>query len=267
MKKFIFPLLFLLLSCSFEEQISSNADWSFIIIGDNRSGYDTYSKFVTLINSTTPTPLFTVVLGDMISVPGNELEWGQFIQDSKPLTDKMDFYTIIGNHDVDSIETENIYRKYNNLPNYYIFKHRNFAFIALNSEEIGEVGYIISTQLSWLKDQLESLSLDSTVDHIGIFSHRPLFADNDRNLKNRDELHQLFKSYSKVNFVAAGHNHHFSYQKIDNINYIVTGGGGAELLEDEGGSYFHYVNFNITSENLNINTTNIYGEVIESYNF
>src|SRR5512144_1975923 len=57
--------------------------FTFIVIGDNRSGDETYKKLVSLIAERKPD--FVVNTGDMINRPGDRKEWANFWELSKPM--------------------------------------------------------------------------------------------------------------------------------------------------------------------------------------
>ena len=58
--------------------------FTFIVIGDNRSGDETYKKLVSLIAERKPD--FVVNTGDMINKPGSTQEWARFWELSRPIT-------------------------------------------------------------------------------------------------------------------------------------------------------------------------------------
>jgi len=84
---FIFFNLVLSYNCSEVESRQFNEDWSFVVFGDLRQGYGVYSKLVARINMLEPTPELAVCCGDIMTRPGNEVEWLNFWRYSKPITE------------------------------------------------------------------------------------------------------------------------------------------------------------------------------------
>jgi hypothetical protein len=261
-------------ACSQDYTIRDDADWSFIALGDIRSGYGIYENLVDIIDHFSPPPLFIMVMGDITSEPGNELEWMRFWNISKPLTDKTSLYTLVGNHDVDSIETEEIYKNHVVLPGnelYYSFCYEDCYFIVLDTEISGEEKSIVNEQYDWLLNELDSASGNPEIKYTIIFMHRPLYPQGryrNQVLKNADELHFLFESYPKVRLVIASHEHQFHCFKRNGILHIISGGGGAPLYTENGGDYYHFVKvgFYESEERINIKSIGIFGETVENFN-
>jgi len=139
------------------------------------------------------------------------------------------FYNAIGNHEATDDPARETYLKqlYGRL--YGSFDAGTIHFIALDTEEKGQVGMISGLQLAWLKKDLEA---NKNADGIFVFLHRPLFsAENPggtafKDTANRDVLHGLFRHY-KVKTVFAGHEHLFDDRVKDGVRYMIVGGGGA----------------------------------------
>lgn len=219
------------------------SSFQFALIGDSRDGDKVYSKLLQGILRRRPN--FIIHLGDMIPKPG-EKEWQHFFDLSKSIT--IPFFPVVGNHDVGTtLVGEEIYQRQFILPKgktYYSFWAGDWLFLVLDSEK-GK-GRILSDQLDWLKDILETSSYGLR----WVFLHRPLFLPPDSFKKGRamdrypderDRLHRLFLN-GKVKAVFSGDDHRYDRRQTDGLLYIITGGGGAPLHPfKETGGYFHYV--------------------------
>lgn len=269
MKQVLFLLLIsLFVSCGDDFIFLDDSDWSFIVLGDVRSAYDTYEKHISLIESIHPKPEFILILGDLISKPGSEYEWNLFINKSKPLMDNYGFYTIIGNHDVNSNESQDLYVKMLGMPGngrYYQFVENGIQMIVLDTEEPEYLNQITGSQLKWLKEQLDNSEYDPFVSSVILNTHRPLFSEAGRNIENAQEIHNLLLKHSKVKAVFSGHNHHFAKVLHDGIHYITTGGGGAHLHSEMYNDYYHILHIGITGEKIKTKTVGIKGEVVEEF--
>lgn len=242
-------------------------EWSFIVVGDPRSGYDIYAMLIDWIVKIRPTPVFAILSGDLITNQGNLSEWREFLHCSKPLADRMLFYTVVGNHDVNSVETESIYKDQVRMPGnetYYSFAHGNYYFIVLDTEVPGEINSISNRQMAWLEGELIA---NSPGRRFFIFMHRPLFPQGGHlgeDLDNADQLQELFKTFTGT-IVFAAHEHQFLKQYKDGVWYIISGGGGAPLHHKNGGDYHHFTKVSIYPARINIKTAGIHGEIIADF--
>lgn len=184
-------------------------------------------------------------------------------------------------------EMKEFYRTYMAKP-YGAFTYGNSRFIALDSENEpksrkngqltmaeGEAkseapGSITAKQLGLLKDDLEA---DKKLDHVFIFMHHPVIPYDDKDGLDPDStaaLESLFAKYKNISYVVSGHEHMYYYggdgkhpgdktkmtrppSRTDPSQppyYLVSGGGGAPLVNDTPGSFFHYLIFRVDGEKI-----------------
>ena len=126
-----------------------------------------------------------------------------------------------------------------------------------------------SEQVAWVKAQLASLP--KTVRFVFFNLHHPPVVDvqenGDASHNGRPNEHALAEflakapEKSRVRFiVTAGHIHNYERFLLDDIVYLVSGGGGADprpivrlpadLYQDPGFPNYHYVRFVLESESL-----------------
>jgi hypothetical protein len=120
-------------------------------------------------------------------------------------------------------------------------------FIALNTAAFCHEDKIDGAQLEWLKRDLEA---NKNAAAIFVFGHTEWFsspqidapaADGHEALRNRDELHALFRKYP-VKAVFSGHEHLYWRESHDGIDYFIAGGGGAPLYASpDRGGFSHYI--------------------------
>lgn len=92
-----------------------------------------------------------------------------------------------------------------------------------------------SEQMAWLQRQLDQAKNDAKVQHIVVSFHRPMFTFSKYGLLGdsairRDALHQRFVD-AGVSIVICGHAHCFEFFEVDDIPYVIDGGGGALLVD------------------------------------
>jgi 3',5'-cyclic AMP phosphodiesterase CpdA len=222
--------------------------FSFIVLGDNRSGDDMYRKLVSQAMERKPD--FIVNTGDLIATPGNKEDWAKFWDLSKPII--VPYFMVVGNHDAHPKVpgSETLYKEQVDLPGnelYYSFVAGNSLFIVLDSCLQDQEKKVIGAQYSWLEKVLAS----SDKKHKFVFLHHPLYTEPGRGRHagnsldkyplERDRLEALFVKY-KVDAVFAGHEHMYHRRTVDNLTHVITGGGGAPLYtNDENGGFHHFI--------------------------
>ena len=245
--------------------------FEFVMLGDNRDGYETFSQILDQINAINP--VFTVDDGDLVfgGEPHKYRLFYQLISKSK-----VPIYTTLGNHDI----RENGRPTYTKLfgPPYYSFDYKNTHFVFLDSSRgFTEKTAIPKEQYNWLENDLKN----ARGKRILVFSHIP--PTDPRTLKDKNNIpdipeeekpsliERIMNNYSsyknlnhgfiskdeakkfeeimtkyKVDTVFLSHIHsYFSYVK-DNVRYVISGGAGAELLTKD--SYYHYLRVKVTDK-------------------
>lgn len=246
--------------------------FSFVVLGDTRSGDDKYRKIVSLVMERKPD--FIVNTGDMIIKPGNKEQWANFWEMSKPIT--VPYFLTVGNHDAHPKVTlsEKTYKQEVDLPGnelYYTFVAGNSRFIVLDSNLDDEEKKITGEQFKWL----EAVLANSTQKHKFIFLHHPLYTDLgkghhahdsiDKYPESRDRLEALLAKY-KVYAIFAGHEHYYERRTVAGIIHIITGGGGAPIYDrEEDGGYHHYVSVVVDGDKVSGEVVDINGKVRDRF--
>ena len=141
-------------------------------------------------------------------------------------------FAVPGNHDVDGAGGHEVFEAhFGRAP--WVFRHRGWRFIGLDSERPGMRGEVGGEQLRWLREQL---GLRDENRRTVLFLHRPVWptplADGRVRSLPRPELHRLLAE-AGVAAVFAGHEHRFREEVRDGVRYVITGGAGAPLLDGE----------------------------------
>jgi 3',5'-cyclic AMP phosphodiesterase CpdA len=246
--------------------------FSFVVLGDNRSGDDMYRKLVSLAMERKPD--FIINTGDMITTPGNKHDWAKFWEMSKPIT--VPYFLVVGNHDAHPKVplSEKTYKEQVDLPGnelYYSFTAGNSLFIVLDSFIDDQEKRIMGEQLQWL----ETVLANSTQKHKFVFLHHPLYTDLgkghhahdslDKYPENRDMLDALFAEF-KVDAVFSGHEHYYERRTVDGIFYIITGGGGAPMYDkEEYGGFNHFVLVTVDGDKMSAEVIDSNGKVRDKF--
>jgi predicted phosphodiesterase len=242
---------------------------TFIVIGDSRSGDSIYTDIVHTITSSLSSSGCLIHVGDMIEGAGHRDQWTHFLQMTAPVATVMPWYAVIGNHDVNSVASQQLYQEVMNLPGnelYYSFDLFDSHFIILDTEVPGAVGGIVGDQLTWLKQELQTYA--GSAQYLFVFTHRPVYPQGHyrgHDLANADELHQLFTQYG-VDIVFSGHEHQYYTFRKDSVQYVVTGGGGAPIYKGGIGKGFHHFLLVelLPPTNILIHVLDVHGKVIQT---
>lgn len=210
-----------------------------------------------------------------------ESEYKEFLAVAKQ--SNIPIFNAPGNHELDSsknvpnADMQDLYVREMGLL-YGAFNYGNSRFIALNTsslfyndfknekdkpKETSNLSYINKLQLQLLKEDLDA---NKDKKHIFIFMHYPIkprIPDSQLNPKSTQALLKLFKKYSNISYVLAGHEHlYYNPQAPTDVEtspnltkktnrplYIVTGGGGAPLQKEPGG-FYHFLLFQVIDKEV-----------------
>ena len=241
---------------------------SFVVVGDSRSGDSIYRDIVSAITSSLSYANAMFHVGDMIETPGNQGQWNNFMNMTAPIARIMPWYAVVGNHDVGSIPSQNMYQSVMDDPSkklYYSFNLNESHFIILDTEIPGQEGGIVGEQLAWLTQDLQ---MSASAPYTFVFTHRPVFPQGHykgHDLANAQELHQLFMQYG-VDAVFSGHEHQYYMYLKDGMPYIVTGGGGSPLYDDGIGEKYHHFLLveQLPPNTFHVQILDVHGKIIKT---
>ncbi len=219
---------------------ATTGDYTFAVVGDNRSGDRVYAKIAAGMMQRKPNVVFNT--GDLIPHPGNRDQWDNFWELSKVID--VPYFLAPGNHDVDDAKSLAVWRDEVDFPgredSYAVVVGKDL-FVVLDTCEPGHDRKIEGAQLAWLEKTLDP----KRYRYQFVILHHPLFlwkgathykSSLDKYPKLRDRLHRLFVE-KQVTAVFAGHEHSYKRWPRDGIEYVVTGGAGAPLY----GGFNHFM--------------------------
>lgn len=177
-------------------------------------------------------PAFVVVNGDMVTNGRSPEDWLRFLQVESDLIRSVPIYATLGNNDQHGRE---LFHKYFISPratSWYSFNYGGCHFIVLDILRGQGERYYSSfrpgnPQITWLLADLQSPD-SRNAKFTMVFFHAPVFSsDGAENRVLREMLHPLFKKYG-VDIVYNG-THSYTRAELDGIQYVISGGGGAEI--------------------------------------
>ena len=208
---------------SFTTAVDYAADpkpFSFAVVGDARV-HDVWKTVAASILA--KNPRFIVQTGDNNDSWGSAKNWESYYASAKELFANVPVFAAQGNHD-----TGSNYSVYNLAPQsssssdlYYAFVYGNAGFVAINTNGSSR------TMTAWVKGALEKLKGGP----LFAFHHHPLYSCGSHG--SSTTLQRTFQPMFESNGVTSdytGHDHALIVWKpINNVRYLVSGGGGAGL--------------------------------------
>jgi predicted phosphodiesterase len=191
------------------------------IFGDTRSDPEIHRKAILKIAAHKPKIAFHT--GDLNAYGTRQSEYDKFNEINKPLTDICPIWPAKGNHE----RSEELFLS--NFPKlggktYYSLVFDGIRFIVLDSTAPIKPG---SEQYLWLQKALSD-SLPGI-----LLLHHPVFSSgyHGDTLGLQFFLPGLLEN-SNIKIVFSGHDHNYERSVFKGITYIVTGGGGAPLRDE-----------------------------------
>lgn len=244
----------------------SEDKYKYVILGDNRDGYETFQQIIQQVNGLNP--VFVIDNGDLV-FSGKPNQYRLFDQITSKISTT--FCTALGNHDIRG-NGRSIYTMLYGPP-YYSFDFEDSHFIFLDSSPgWSEKRAISEEQYSWLEKDL----IKAKGKRIFVISHIPPQDPRSGITKNEipnyvnevnsgqgwveqklnnynenkdmehgfqdpaeaERFEKLMSTY-KVDTAYLSHIHSYFDNTKNGVRYLITGGAGAELLTKN--SYYHYI--------------------------
>ncbi len=230
-----------------EKRSCQNGSFRFIVLGDSRSNPDLWSNMLTHISLIDPQPDFIINSGDIVS-RGLSKEYIEYF--IPPLLESdIPIFIAIGNHD-DGYSSKALEYRYlfgDNALNYY-FDYCNVRFVFFdNATKVGSP----EERIHWLEKVLSETPQDFKII---VAAHKPI-----GNIE-KWSYHAMGKEHSEVfadqmskynvAHVFFGHIHAYSTTTFNNVDYTISGGGGAGLHDRFGpqGKVHHYIICDVSSD-------------------
>ncbi len=248
-----------------------------VMFGDNRLQSEEHRMVVDAIMKYRPELVLNT--GDLVMVGGEKDQWTQFFQIEKPLLSSAFYYPVFGNHE--AFLGQGYFSAFFHTENNYLDEGNWYTVV-------GDVGLMALNQyeqfdwsdpgaLAWLDTGLASLRKEAK----WVFAtlHHPLYTFSHHGpwLDGRTTVQPLFEKY-QVDMVLSGHNHCYEHFIVNNIHYIVTGGGGAPLYAIEQGppeeqdlrvavgSFYHYLRLDVTPGSVKVSVVKAEnGKIFEAF--
>jgi hypothetical protein len=208
----------------------ANTFFRVAVYGDSRSYPEDHTRVIQ--STIDDDPSIVLHTGDIVYYGKNYAGWGpQFFEPAAALIVDTPLFPSPGNHEfLSEGEPDHLwYYDLFSLPGnekWYAFTYGCARFIALDTNADFTTG---TSQHNWLIDELASADYNTAKWHF-VFTHYPFYTSGPHPSNERPVLAlvEKFEEFD-VDMVFSGHNHNYERSLKDGVNYIVTGGGGAEL--------------------------------------
>ncbi len=238
--------------------LPTQSSFSFVAFGDTRTGHAAHQRVVDHIVALEPD--FALHTGDFVGKGYSATQWNTFFAIEHDLLRQTPLFGTLGNHEKNS----DLYFDAFYLPGnerWYSFDYGNTHFVALRLD--GYADYTPgSMQYAWLENDLASTDKLWKI----VFLHAPLYSSGHHggNKTVRDALGPLFAD-AGIDLVFSGHDHNYERSIVGDVTYIVTGGGGAPLYEQENSNpysvYFSSVHHGVS---ISINDRTLSGVGVQA---
>ena len=223
--------------------------FTFIVYGDTRRAHSLEGTKLDNINHLRPviagkiaetSPAFIINTGDLVMEGSDAGDWKEFDMLNKPITDKkIPYYPVLGNHEYKENDEKdeamkNYFQRFPQINNrkWYTFTYTNVAFIMLDSNFKFLTKEETDKQDKWLAETINLYQTITDISFILTFFHHPPYTNSKIHEPDKDVQKRfvpVLAKASKVKFVFSGHCHNYERFNMGQINYVVTGGGGAPI--------------------------------------
>lgn len=203
--------------------------FTFLVYGDVRTRDEVHAQVIARAQQADPD--FVIHTGDLVADGTDTALWPNFFRIEAPLLSKTAFYPSLGNHEKNDPQ---YYEFLNAKSGYYSFNWGNAHFSIINTD-IRNAAAGTEEQERYWKEQVAWLEQDlirsQNADFRFVAGHHPPFtAVSSRQGDNAHiiALVPMMEKY-KVTAMLNGHDHNYQRYEKKDVQYIVTGGGGAPL--------------------------------------
>ena len=234
--------------------------YSFVVYGDSRE-LAFYEKTALISSVITKKPSFVIHLGDMVYC-ADPHQWKNFdFSDGNIIKSGIPLFPVLGNHEYRNQkdwypphpekQLQYYFDRFKFLKNkrWYSFTFGNSVFLILDTNTDYSPG---SEQHRWLMDMLKK----NASRFLFVACHHPPYSKGYHDRDAEKSLAQTFeKGPVKPDIVFSGHQHNYERYCEQGVNYIVSGGGGAEQYSikrspgdfyNQPGDTFHYCKISLS---------------------
>jgi hypothetical protein len=255
----------------------------FLVVGDNRTDAVGHAAIVRAMLERADGADFVLNTGDMVANGAESDDWQELFDVESALLRELPIFPTLGNHELylRGVGLPSFIR-YTRVPDecggadtYYGFTWGNVRFLVLDSND--DWSDVEGEQRRWLVAQLLAAERDEAVRHVMIaLHHGPL--SSGAHGGHPDMLStgvvDLFRDHG-VSLVLSGHDHMYERGEAIGVKYIVSGGGGAPLYEDNDPiphqqtfeAVHHFLEVEVNGDDVRVTAIRRDGSILERCGF
>jgi acid phosphatase type 7 len=217
---------------SFHTAAPATAPYHFLVYGDTRTRHDVHRRVVEAILKN-GIPDFAIQTGDLVENGEDSSMWPTYFDIEKDLLRQIAFFPLLGNHERN---TRDFYEFFQATTPYYSFNWGNAHFMLINSD-IASSGAskpardaFWDEQTKWLEEELKT---SQNAEFRIVAAHHPPFSAVSSRQGSNPEMRALVPMFEKyhVSIAFFGHDHNYQRNLQHEVQYVITGGGGAPLYD------------------------------------
>jgi predicted phosphodiesterase len=248
------------------------ASFSMVVLGDTQEDLpdETHAEAIRAVLRDVPTPDLYVHTGDLVADSRAESQWTRFFQVERDLLARAAWVPAIGNHDTMGRAGRALCRRY--LPTgAWSFRYGPAFFLVLETNgKFDRTTEHFGT--AWRA--LVEAAADPTVAFRFVICHKPPVTTGHHppNATLLADYVDLFERYG-VDVVFSGHNHLYEHGLVNGVHYVVTGGGGGQIVVGfetrpwsvAGAMVHHYCRVTVGPERYTVAAIGTDGKVLDTF--
>lgn len=243
------------------------------VYGDNRTLFWIHKAVVDQMVKVRPDVVVNV--GDLVTTGTDYGEWDtQFFRPAKELIKFAPLFVAIGNHEENA---RHFYELLSQPPpeNYFSFKYGNSFHVVMDSNApfLAEG----SAQMKWLEKTLQSKEAQDAT-WLFAYAHHPPYCEGwDEPGYDGDPLMRKLvmpmAEKAGVDIFFVGHTHDYERGQLNNVTWVLTGGGGGPLDTFQQdikhitvfSSSWHFVSMDVDGRKVGVRAIDMGGKEIDSF--
>ncbi len=256
----------------FHTEVNRADPYRIAAYGDTRSGHTVHGQVIAGLLP--HEPMLALLTGDLVATGSDSGQWDTFFSIETPLLRDVALYPALGNHEGQGTLYVDIFELPENAPTperFFSVKYATTLLISLD-QYVSDIG-ASSAQVAWLEQTLQEANQDADIRLKLVELHSGPYDSGNHGSSSsaRDVLVPLFEQYG-VDVVFSGHDHHYERSTVNDVKYVVTGGGGAGLYSVSGDWWSevfqmvnHYCILDIHGPRLDFTAYELDGSVLDEF--
>ncbi len=197
----------------------------FVVLGDVRTGHEVHAQIARAVIAEDPD--LVLLTGDLVEQGDDDTEWQRFFDVAAPILRQVAVYPAPGNHDY-ALHNRGRERFLNFFIRTRATPWWSFDVARVHFACVDSMAYGDPEQRLWLERDLAAARQRGAraifvYDHDGPWSSQ-MHGDNRDAVATYAPLYERYRAT-----VFSGHDHDYERGRVGNVDYFVSGGGGAEL--------------------------------------